>query len=109
MRRFGLYDVPGESGDYIRPPAGPRSIFRQQSQTTTLEERPSDCPADCLASLSFSFPDHRRVALRTAHLSSSQVRYSCRANTGECMAILAVAMGNRTTLPFTTELTKVGW
>jgi len=30
MRRFGLYDVPGESGDYIRPPAGPRSIFRQE-------------------------------------------------------------------------------
>jgi hypothetical protein len=53
------------------------------AKTTNLEEQLSGCPADSPAGSGFSFPDHRRPTPRTAHLSSSQVRYSCRANTGK--------------------------
>jgi hypothetical protein len=61
--------------------------FRTRCQTGNLEERLSGCRADFPVGSSFNFQDHRRATPRTVHLSSSQVRYSSQANTGNGLGL----------------------
>ena len=66
---------------YHRPQATARLTqrnFRTKRQTGNLEARRSGYLRGC----GFSLSPHHRTTARTAHLSSSQVRYSCRANIG---------------------------
>jgi len=59
-----------------------RINLRTRCQTDNLEERLSSCRAGYPVGSSSNFQDRRRATPRTARLSSSQVRYSCRANIG---------------------------
>jgi len=61
--------------------------FRTRCQTGNLEERLSGCRADFPVGSSFNFQDHRRATPRAVHLSSSQVRYSSQANTGNGLGL----------------------
>ena len=77
---FTTYPVDPVSHSTARPT---RVNFRTRCRTGNLGVRLSACRAGCPVGSSFNFQDHRRATTpRTAHSSSSQVRYSCRASIG---------------------------
>ena len=74
---------------YHRPQATARLTqcnFRTKRQTRNLEARRSGYLRGC----GFSLPPRHRTTARTAHLSSSQVRYSCPANIGSRLGSLSL-------------------